>query len=434
MLRFSVNLLKLVILLFLLICCLESAICNENSSVFNVLDYGAKGDGTTDDTKTFEAAWIEACKVEGSTIVVPSDYDFLVGPISFSGPHCEENIVFLLDGRIIAPTNPKIWGSGLLQWLEFKKLNGISVKGKGTIDGQGSVWWQNTHLEDPDDDPNYTTLFALTSSTAKGKMPRTRPTALRFYGCSNVVVTGITIQNSPKAHLKFDSCVTIQVSGITISSPEDSPNTDGIHLQNSQNVVIHSSDLACGDDCISIQTGTSAVFIHDVKCGPGHGFSIGGLGNDNTKACVSNITVRDSTLHNTLTGVRIKTWQGGSGSVQGIMFSNIQVSDVETPIIIDQFYCDKSKCKNQTSAVAISGVSYQSIKGTYSYEPLHFACSDSVPCTGVSLADIQLKPSPKREHFYGPYCWQTYGELKTKTTPPIDCIQPDQDTPDYDSC
>lgn len=71
--------------------------------------------------------------------------------------------------------------------------------------------------------------------------------ALRFYGSSNVVVTGITIQNSPKAHLKFDSCVTIQVSGITISSPEDSPNTDGIHLQNSQNVVIHSSDLACGN-------------------------------------------------------------------------------------------------------------------------------------------------------------------------------------------
>lgn len=64
-----------------------------------------------------------------------------------------------------------------------------------------------------------------------------------------------------------------------------------------------------GDDCISIQTGSSAVFIHDVNCGPGHGFSIGGLGKDNTKACVSNITVQDSTLQNTMTGVRIKTWQ-----------------------------------------------------------------------------------------------------------------------------
>lgn len=35
---------------------------------------------------------------------------------------------------------------GVLQWLEFSKLNGIYVKGKGIIDGQGSVWWKNTPL------------------------------------------------------------------------------------------------------------------------------------------------------------------------------------------------------------------------------------------------------------------------------------------------
>ncbi|XP_016574353.2 polygalacturonase At1g48100 isoform X1 [Capsicum annuum] len=453
--RFSSNLSKLVLLsLVLVIYCLESATCNarhrrgrkqeprqpsiQNSYIFNVLDYGAKGDGTTDDTKAFEATWIEACNDEGSTIMVPPDYGFLVGPIIFSGLHCEENIVFQLDGRIIAPTNPKVWGSsGLLQWLEFSKLNGISIKGKGIIDGQGSVWWENAPLEDQGDDSEqdvYAPRIVLISSTSKRKMPRTRPAALRFYGCSNVVVTGIIIQNSPKAHLKFDNCAAVQVSGITVSSPGDSPNTDGIHLQNSQNVVINSSDIACGDDCISIQTGSSAVFIHHVNCGPGHGFSIGGLGKDKTKACVSNITVQDSTLQNTTTGVRIKTWQGGSGSVQGIMFSNIQVSDVKTPIMIDQFYCDKRKCRNHTAAVAISGVSYQSIKGTYSYKPVHFACSDSVPCTGVSLSAIELNPSPEKKHFYGPYCWETYGELRTNTTPPIDCIQPDKRIPSYDSC
>lgn len=127
-------------------------------------------------------------------------------------------------------------------------------------------------------------------------------------------------------------------------------------------------------------------------------------------------------------------FQGGSGSVHGITFSNIHVSDVKIPIMIDQFYCDKRKCGNHTSAVAISGVSYQSIEGTYSYKPVHFACSDSVPCTGVSLADIKLKPSLEKKHFYGPYCWETYGELRTNTTPPIDCIQPDKRIPSYDSC
>jgi polygalacturonase len=135
---------------------------------------------------------------------------------------------------------------------------------------------------------------------------------LRFYGSNGVTVSGITIQNSPQTHLKFDNCISIQVSDFTTSSPGDSPNTDGIHLQNSQDAVIYRSTLACGDDCISIQTGCSNINIHDVDCGPGHGISIGGLGKDNTKACVSNITVRDVTMHETTNGVRIKSWQVNS--------------------------------------------------------------------------------------------------------------------------
>ena len=64
-----------------------------------------------------------------------------------------------------------------------------------------------------------------------------------------------------------------------------------------------------GDDCVSIQTGCSDINIHNVNCGPGHGISIGGLGRYNTKACVSNVTVRDVNMFKTMNGVRIKTWQ-----------------------------------------------------------------------------------------------------------------------------
>ncbi|XVF60276.1 hypothetical protein PTKIN_Ptkin08bG0032100 [Pterospermum kingtungense] len=378
-------------------------------ATFNVLNYGAKGDGHTDDTKAFEAAWASACKVEASTVMVPSGSVFLVGPISFSGPDCQPNIVFQLDGKIIAPTSSSAWGSGLLQWIEFTKLKGITIRGKGTIDGQGSVWWADSPTYDP---------TAQEDST-------TNDMALRFYGSDGVTVTGITIQNSPQTHLKFDSCTSVQVSNFIATSPGNSPNTDGIHLQNSQDVVISSATLACGDDCVSVQNGCSNVYIHNVNCGPGHGISIGGLGKDNSKACVSNITVRDVTLQNTLTGVRIKTWQGGSGAVQQVMFSNIQVSEVETPIMIDQFYCEKgSGCKNQSSAVAVSGINYVNIRGTYTVQPVHFACSDSLPCSGVSLSTIELKSSVQENHHLdGPFCWETYGELQTATEPPIQCLE-----------
>lgn len=57
-----------------------------------------------------------------------------------------------LDGTIIAPTDAKSWGSGLMQWLEFTKLVGITIKGNGVIDGRGAVWWQDTPYDDPLDD------------------------------------------------------------------------------------------------------------------------------------------------------------------------------------------------------------------------------------------------------------------------------------------
>ncbi|KAM1082592.1 hypothetical protein EV2_021816 [Malus domestica] len=405
----------------------------KGSSTFNVLDFGAKGDGSTDDTKAFQAAWAAACKVEASNIIVPAGYQFLVGPISFSGPYCQKNILFQLDGTIVAPTDSESWGKGLFQWLEFTKLNGITVQGKGVIDGRGSSWWQDTPYGDPIDD-DFKLIVPLNSSVQQrppmpirsqlsGKMPSIKPTALRFYGSFNVTVTGITIQNSPQCHLKFDNCQGVLVHDMSVSSPGDSPNTDGIHLQNSQRVLIHTTTLACGDDCISIQTGCTDVYVHNVNCGPGHGISIGSLGRDNTKACVSNITVRDIIMHNTMNGVRVKTWQGGSGSVQGVMFSNIQVSEVQLPIVIDQFYCDKSTCKNQTSAVALSGITYERIRGTYTVKPVHFACSDSLPCVGVTLNSIDLKPLQEKYHLYDPFCWQTFGELRTPTVPPIGCLQ-----------
>lgn len=61
------------------------------------------------------------------------------------------NFFSQLDGTIIAPSNANAWGRGLLQWLEFTKLVGITIQGKGTIDGSGSVWWQDYPFEDPID-------------------------------------------------------------------------------------------------------------------------------------------------------------------------------------------------------------------------------------------------------------------------------------------
>ncbi|KAI4385166.1 hypothetical protein MLD38_003223 [Melastoma candidum] len=163
--------------------------------------------------------------------------------------------------------------------------------------------------------------------------------------------------NSPQCHLEFDSCMGISVHDITISSTSDNPKPKAF---TSRTPRMSSSVLLT-----SPVTGCSNVYMHNVNCSPGHDISIGGLQRDNTKTCVSTSTFRDVNIHNTMTGIRIKTRQGASGFMQGVMFSNIQVSEVQFPMMIDQFYCDKSSCKNQSSSVGLSRITYESIRGTY---------------------------------------------------------------------
>lgn len=132
----------------------------------------------------------------------------------------------------------------------------------------------------------------------------------------------------------------------------------------------------------------------DITCGPGHGISIGSLGEDNANDHVSGVFVNGAKISGTSNGVRIKTWQGGSGSASNIVFQNVEMNDVTNPIIIDQNYCDhKNKdCTQQRSAVQVKHVLYQNIRGTSaSTDAITFNCSQSVPCQGIVLQNIQLQ-------------------------------------------
>ncbi|KAH9627209.1 hypothetical protein KSS87_020755, partial [Heliosperma pusillum] len=354
----------------------------------------------------FLRTWQAACKVTGATVEVPSGYSFFIKPISLLGP-CMPQIALQIDGTILAPPEVSSWAkSDLFQWINIKWVQNFTIQGSGVVNGQGSKWWSSSQTT------------ADKKNCPSTHVPSMKPTAVRFYASNNVIVRDITIKNSPLCHLKFDNSIGVEVINVTISSPEDSPNTDGIHLQNTKDVEIHDSNIGCGDDCVSIQTGCSNIHLHHINCGPGHGISLGGLGKDKSIACASDIVVEDIFMQSTLYGVRIKTWPGGIGSVKNVTFSNIQVSDVKVPLIIDQFYCANNvHCKNQSGAVAISNINYNKIVGTYSAQPIHLACSNDVPCVDVDLVDIQLKPSPVNHGLQQALCYNSYGKTKAPLVP-----------------
>lgn len=71
--------------------------------------------------------------------------------------------------------------------------------------------------------------------------------ALRFFSSSNVTVEGLKVQNSPQFHFRFDQCRYVTVASLRISSPATSPNTDGIHVEAAENVLIHDSVISNGN-------------------------------------------------------------------------------------------------------------------------------------------------------------------------------------------
>ncbi|XP_022759654.1 polygalacturonase At1g48100 [Durio zibethinus] len=385
---------------------------NNSTGVFDVKKFGAVGDGVTDDTEAFKMAWDSACQVNSAVLHVPYGFSFMIQSTIFTGP-CQGGLVFQVDGTLMPPDGPDAWpkNNSKHQWLVFYRINGMSLQGGGLINGRGQKWWDLPCK--PHKGTNRTTLSG----------PCDSPIAVRFFMSSNLTVQGLKVKDSPQFHFRFDGCKTVHVESLHITAHALSPNTDGIHLENTNGVEIYNSVISNGDDCISIGSGCYDVDIRNLTCGPGHGISIGSLGNHNSRACVSNITVRDSVIKVSDNGVRIKTWQGGSGAVSGITFSNIHMESVRNPIIIDQFYCLSKDCTNQTSAVYVSDILYDSIKGTYDIRspPMHFACSDSVPCTNITLSDIELLPA-QGDIVLDPFCWNAYGDLETLTIPPVSCL------------
>ncbi|KAJ9695715.1 hypothetical protein PVL29_010942 [Vitis rotundifolia] len=331
----------------------------------NVNDYGAKGDGS-DATEAFKKAWEAACSSQGSVLVVPKN-NYLLKPITFEGP-CKSSITVQIYGTVQASADRSAYSNDLTHWLVFENVQNLAVQGGGTINGNGKIWWENSCKVDDD-------------------------LALTFDNCKNLVVKNLKIENAQQIHVSFEKCVGVQASGLTITAPEDSPNTDGIHVTDTQNIQISSSVIGTGDDCISIVSGSQNVQATGITCGPGHGISIGSLGYGNTEAHVSDITVNGATISGTENGVRIKTWPGGSGSASNIKFQNIEMHNVENPIIINQKYCDDDKhCESESQAVQVQNVLYQNIKGTSSSsQAIQLDCSIKFPCQGIVLQDIDLE-------------------------------------------
>ncbi|KAJ0774027.1 putative endo-polygalacturonase [Helianthus annuus] len=299
------------------------------AEVFDITKLGAKPDGEI--SEALNGAWTKACAAtEPSQLIVPKGR-FLLNVVEFKGP-CKAPIEVKIDGTLIGPEDPVVIPKGV-QWITFSYVTGLTLSGSGMVDGVGAAM-----------------AWAINDPKSTAKKGSSLQYNLSFNFVKDSLITGITTKDSKNFHVNLMTCTNVTFDNFHISAPAESPNTDGIHIGWSKNITIKNSIIETGDDCVSIGDGCENLNIEGVKCGPGHGISVGSLGRNTGEKPVIGVYVKNCSFVETENGVRIKTWPDSQpGEVTEMHFEDLTMEKVNNPIIIEQEYCPHNECKKDVS-------------------------------------------------------------------------------------
>ncbi len=322
----------------------------EEFVTLNVRDFGAKGDGLTDDTLCIQAA-IMACPPKSRVLIPRGTYRikniFLKSHIRVEISNGAEllaetnrELFSILPGVIQSydegseynlgtwEGNPLDCFAGIITGLHVED---VILYGEGVINGNAGKtnWWHQPKVRN----------IAF------------RPRLLFLNHCENVVVQGIQLKNSPSwvvhpyfsNHLKF--------LNVSITNPSDSPNTDGIDPESCGDVEILGVHFSLGDDCIAIKSGkiymgakhkTPSKNLRIRHCLMENGHGAVTLGSEMSGG-ICDVLVEECVFRNTDRGLRLKTrrGRGKDAIIDQIVFRDIQMESVKTPFVMNSFYfCD----------------------------------------------------------------------------------------------
>lgn len=282
------------------------------SGTFNVTDYGAVGDGAKDNTTNIQNAIDAASAAGGGTVEIPSG-TFLSGPIVL----CSSLNLHVDAGGMLQMLPLDTYPGGRTNAQTFIRCNDIhdlEISGQGRIDGQGAAWW---------------------AVQRAGSSRILRPMMLNLISVHCLFIHDITFQNPPFHHCGIRGYGgDITISNLTVSTPSPSPNTDGLNFVGT-NAIIENCHISDGDDNIAMgSTGPiNDLLITNCIFGKGHGVSIG----SGISVGITNLTVINCTFNGTGNGIRIKC-SGHSAPVKDLNYLNLQMNDVNLPIVIYTYY------------------------------------------------------------------------------------------------
>ncbi len=298
----------------------QSAGNELGTKIYNVRDFGARGDGTTLDTAALQSA-IDACNKErGGTVLVPAGV-FVIGTVEM-----KSNITLHLaaDATVLGSADGKqyraidaipLTGDTTLQdgnWALIFAVGAqnFAVEGPGTIDGQGAQF----------------------RSPERGVAPPSglggshRPYHLLFHQCRNFSVRDIFLKDCAFHSVRIIQSSYVKLEGIRIYNRVNH-NNDGFHFISAQHVYVSNCDVQCQDDACALFG--SCQFVTVTNCTFSTRWSVFRFGGGEAQ----NITVSNCLIYDTY-GCPIKLRGGEGPRLENISFSNIVMKNVTGPISI----------------------------------------------------------------------------------------------------
>lgn len=208
--------------------------------VFDVLDFGAVGDGKTINTKAIQQA-IDKCNAnkEGGTVYL-HDGIYVTGTL-----HLKSNVALHIEaGSILRGSAnhndypqmicslPSFRANEHYQLMFAEKSSHITITGGGIIDGyslfEGYPWKGRNNEHE-------------------------RPRMIRMIQCSNIKLKDITLMRSPNWTQYYEGCTNLEAENITVRCYTGTNNQDGIDISGCKDVRLKNFNVSCGDDVICVK-------------------------------------------------------------------------------------------------------------------------------------------------------------------------------------
>ena len=401
----------------------------------SLTQYGAKGDGKTLCTEAFSKAIDELSRQGGGRLSIPQGVWF-TGPIvlkSHVDLHLEKGAVILFSGDMdLYPVIETNYEGELRKHCQSPVSavgqTDIAITGQGIIDGNG-ICWRPLKKEK-------VTEGQWKKFTSKGGVfPRStmwypseervkmRPVLLYLESCRNVLLQGVTFQNSPNWCLHPLLCENLIVDQVMVRNPAYAQNGDAIDVESCRNVLVINSSFDAGDDGICLKSGrdeqgrrrgrpTENVVVDGCTVFNGHGGFVVG---SEMSGGVRNIWVNDCQFLGTDAGLRFKSCRGRGGVVENIYIRNISMADIlGDAVTFDLFYGGKSVIEQLESGERINNIAAEPVgEGTPVFRNIdiqHVVCRGAhralwfnglpeMPISDIRLSDITIQSDEPGDFF-----------------------------------